>query len=164
MVEQYIESDIIEFMFLSSRQILAAIKRKNILIEPFNATQLSGASYTFTISDKIKRLTNFKSINNKIIAEYKESRIPKSGYKLKSGQFVVLYTKEHVNLKGKYICVLSTRSPLAQIGLDVLKGSSFAEPDTNNSFALEVTNQGPLTILINPGMKIVKGFFCPFLP
>ncbi len=146
-------------MVLSAHQIHEAIKNKSILIEPFNPNHLNGASYTFILSNKLKKITKLQTIKSKMIVEFEEFKIPKCGYELKSGEFVVLQTKEHINLKGTYVCLLSTRSSLAQAGLDVIQSSSFAEPDTNNSFALEVTNHGPITIIVYPGMKIVKGIF-----
>lgn len=61
--------------------------------------------------------------------------------------------KERVTLNGKFVCLLSTRAIIAQMGLDVTQNSFLCESDTNNQFALEVTNRGPISVKMYPGTK-----------
>jgi len=58
-----------------------------------------------------------------------------------------------------YGCLLATRPKLAQIGLDVLQGSSLVRSGSDCQLTLETVNHGPISIRVFPGMKIVKAMF-----
>lgn len=146
-------------MFLNSNQIKKAVEEKEISITSFNPSNLKGASYTFTLDSRFKAIKKKDYLDSRVDPEFDEIEIGENGYELKQGDFAVFYTKEKVTLNGKYICILSTRATIAQMGLDVTQGSFLAEPDTDNQFALEITNRGPMPIKIYTGIKIVKGIF-----
>ena len=135
-------------MFLSSEQIKKAVKQSRLGIQPFSEKNLKPVSYTFTLGDILKNPNTGREI-----------RIPEKGYKLPPGEFIIGQTTEHVKLYGNYICFLSTRSSLAQQGIDVLQSSTVAEPDTDGHLTVEITNHGPKKIILNRGMRIVKGIF-----
>ncbi len=146
-------------MFLTASQINKVIEDKEISIVPFEPKYVKGASYTFTLGNKIKTLKKKDYLDSREDPEFDEAEIPADGYVLNPGDFAILYTKEVVTLNNKYVCLLSTRATIAMMGLDVMQSSFFCEPDTNNPFGLEVTNAGPLPVRIYPGTKIVKGVF-----
>ena len=146
-------------MFLSGNQIKKAITNGDFIMSPFEPKNLNGASYTFTLGNKAKKLKKEMAIDARDEPEFEEFAIDEGGYEIKPGEFAVFYTREKINLKGKYVCLLSTRATIAQMGLDVTQGSFLCEPDTDNPFALEITNKGPLPIRLYPGLKIVKGLF-----
>jgi len=83
------------------------------------------------------------------------------GYVLNPGDFLLGFTAEHLDLKGKFACFLGARGSCAQAGLSVLLSSDFAEPDTDNPIILEIGNAGRCPIRINTGLRIVKGIFVP---
>lgn len=146
-------------MFFSKDKIQKLVEEGEIEIVPFNPKNLKGASYTFTLSSKVKVLKKKEFLDSRIDPEFDELEISENGYELKPNEFAIFYTNEKVNLKGKYVCLLSTRSTIAQMGLEIMKCSFFAEPDTNNQFALEITNLGALPVRLYAGIKIVKGVF-----
>ena len=80
---------------------------------------------------------------------------------MQPGEFVIGFTTETLTLNGKFGCFLSARGSCAQIGLSVLIGSNFAEPDTDNPQALEMVNVSKLPIKLVVGMPIAKGIFSP---
>jgi deoxycytidine triphosphate deaminase len=145
-------------MILSADAIKDAINKDDLSIRPFNGENLKPASYTFTLSSKIlipKKVSCIK------IGESEREEIVMSpdGFILNPGEFVLGYTEEHISLKNKYGCFLSTRGSCAQAGLSVLLGSDFAEPDTDNCIILEIHNASNCPIKLETGMKIVKGIF-----
>lgn len=141
-------------MILSKKSIEQAIDNGDLVIEPFSIELLKDASYTFTLASKLKMLKQPGS-------ELEEVSMESSGFDLLPGMFVVGFTNERIVLNGKYGCFLSNRSSCAQMGLSVLLGSDFAEPDTNGTQALEIHNVSDSIIRLIPGMKIAKGIFMP---
>ncbi len=146
-------------MFYSKDQIHDLVIKGEIEITPFDPNLLKEASYTFTLDSKIRTLKNKEFLDSRIDPEFDEIEIPEQGYKLNPGELVLCNTKETINLKGKYICLVGTRSTIAQMGIDVAQSSFIVEPDTNNQLILEVTNNGSLPVVLYPGTKIIKGIF-----
>ncbi|MDO8590194.1 MAG: hypothetical protein Q7R69_02885 [bacterium] len=147
-------------MVISEDKIRRAIEEKEISIQPFNGSLLKDVSYTFTLSNKFclpKVTTEFIDARDSI--EFEEKVMPDEGYLLRPGEFIVCYTKEKVTLNNKFVCLISTRASLAQMGLNVTQGSFLTGSDTDNIFALETSNNGNLPIKLFPGMKIAKGVF-----
>lgn len=146
-------------MFLSGRKIEEALYDGSLGISRFRRDNLKGASYTFTLSSKILTLKKVEVLNSEQKPEYDEHEIGEEGYLLEPGAFVLGYTEEKLTLNGKYICFLSTRGSIAQLGLNVLLGSAFAEPDTDNPQLVEIHNASPVPIKLLAGTKLIKGVF-----
>ena len=147
-------------MIFSGVQIKGLIESGEISIRPFDQRNLKEASYTFTLGKKIKTLKPAPFIDSRYDAEFDELDIPEEGYLLEPNAFVVGFTNEHIELNGKYVCILSNRSSLAQMGLNITLNSILAEPSTDGKFALEIHNVGINPIKLFFGMAIVKGIFC----
>ena len=135
-------------MFLTADQIKLAVQNGDLEITGFSEENLKPASYTFKLDSVLKDPKSGSEIP-----------VSSEGYELAPGSFVLGRTRESVNLRGKFVCILGTRGSLAQQGVDALQSSSIAEPDTNSCLTLEITNQGPHSVVLLPGMKIVKGAF-----
>ena len=146
-------------MFLSGEKIEQAIKEGSLGILPFDRNNLKGASYTFTLASKILMLKQTGILDVEQKPEYEEHSIGSDGFILKPGTFVLGYTQEKLTLNNKYICFLSARSSLAQVGLNTLLGSFFAEPNTDSPQVIEIHNTASIPIKLRAGMKLVKGVF-----
>lgn len=157
-------------MILSGTAIEQAVRDGSLSIEPFSAANLKPASYVFTLGEKLwlpviphpsPPLSNGREtyLDSRKDVELEEVLFPADGYTLAPGGFVIGRTREHVKLNGKYMMQLDTRSSLAQMGLNVTQGSSWAEPNTDNSFALEISNQGTIPVKLYPGIRIARGIF-----
>lgn len=144
---------------LSKEHIQAAIESGQLDISPFDPANLKEASYTFTLAVRLLRVKTGQTFNVGERPNYDELSIPEEGYPLQPGEFVLGYTQEILSLNGKYACMLSVRGSCAQIGLNALLSDSFAEPDTDGCLALAIHNAGQSAILLQVGMKIVKGVF-----
>ena len=147
-------------MFVSGEKIKELVAAGELGITPFNPANVKSASYMFTLDNRV-RVTKSEGdfLDARVDAEFSEQIIPEDGLILEPGAFAVFFTKESVNLSGKYICLLSTRSSSAQIGLDISQGSFLCEPESNQQFALEISNHNNVPIKLFPGMKITKGIF-----
>jgi deoxycytidine triphosphate deaminase len=135
-------------MILSGASIERAVADGELGIDPFVKDHIKDASYTFTLGPRL-------TVNGS------EQMIGPEGYLLEPNGFVLGYTEEKLSLRGKYGCFLSTRGSIAQMGLSVLLGSTFAEPDTDQTITLEIHNVSRAPIRLEAGMKLVKGIFIP---
>ena len=91
--------------------------------------------------------------------EYEEISLGEEGYLLKPNEFIVGCSKEHLTLNNEVAAILSTRGPIAQMGLSVLLSSAYAEPGTENHIAFEVHNVSGMPIKLFPDLKLVKATF-----
>ncbi len=148
-------------MVLSHTTIKEEIAAGRLEIDPFDEKNLKGASYTFTLSSKLRFITTHGHLRTDKKPDYKEIIMDEKGYVLNPEEFLLGLTQEKLSLNGNFACLLSNRGSCAQIGLDVLLSSTFAEPDTNNVQTLEIKNIGQCPILLLPGMSIAKGIFLP---
>ena len=146
-------------MILSSSSIEQAIAHGEIGITPFEKENLKGASYTFTLGSKIRipKIGVTTSVDTKAPSD--EHEMDSTGFILEPGKFILGVTRESLALNGKFGCFLSVRGSCAQIGLNALLSSSFAEPDTDNPQILEIQNASQNPIRLYTRMKIVKGIF-----
>lgn len=150
-------------MILSAQQIKQAVQEGNLGIDPFNEANIKGASFTFTLDTTIRCLEEGQVLRADTKPKYIEHLIPDEGYVLEPDQFVLGFTKEKLTLNEKYGCLLSARGSCAQIGLSILLGSHFAEPDTDCKQTLEIVNVSKSRILLFRDMAIVKGVFMPII-
>ncbi len=148
-------------MILSAQQIKEVVQEGKLGIDSFNEANIKGASYTFTLDATIHCLDEGQILRADTKPKHTEHSIPDEGYILEPGQFVLGFTKEKLTLNGKYACMLSARGSCAQIGLSILLGSHFAEPDTDCKQTLEISNVSKSPILLFRDMPIVKGVFMP---
>ena len=118
-------------MFFSGEQLNRLILEREIIIEPFEPNNLKSMSYTFVLGNTVRVLKKQSFLDTRQAPFFNEMQIPDDGYELNPGDFAIFLTKEKISLNGKYICLLSTRSTIAQMGLDVSQSSFFAEPDTD---------------------------------
>lgn len=124
-------------MFLNKEEIKRAVQDGEIGITDFKEEYLKTASYTLTLGPIEGRDT----------------------LELKPGGFVLLETKEKITLNGKYCGLMVTPADLARQGINVTQGSDFAEPDTDNTMILEISNSGNEPVVFKEGMKVLKIVF-----
>ncbi len=146
-------------MILSGVAIEQAVKKGDLGIDPFDVANLKGASYTLSLSSKLSIPKKAGVLGLNISPEYEEVVMGEDGFILNPGDFVLGYTNEKLSLNGNYACLLSVRSSCARLGLNVLLGSNFVEPDTDSLQILEIHNAAASPIRLEVGMKIVKGIF-----
>jgi dCTP deaminase len=148
-------------MILTKQEILKEIKKKRIVIEPFDESSVGPASVDLTLDNKL-RVFNSKP---KIIEEdvdYKKiyGLIDISeGYVLKSGELVLGITKEKITLPEDICGWLNSRSRFARIGLMSHITAPFIAPGISNRQILEIFNAGKNKIKLIPGTKICQLVF-----
>lgn len=121
-------------MIFSQVKILDYLKRGLIKIEPFSESNIGVASYDIHL-DLPTPIT------------------------LHKGDFINVKTKEKLTLSPTVACFISTRGSMASKGLDASQSSFFCEPDTNNQITLEISYNGPESLVLKSGDSIAKAVF-----
>jgi dCTP deaminase len=145
-------------MILTDHEISQLIEGKEIAISPFSQENLKDGSYTLTLGKRVLLPVKQEILDAREKAQFVEKEIGE-GIILNPGDFIVCFTEEKITLNGNVGCFLSTRSSLAQMGLNVTQGSMYAESDTDNVFALEISNHGVSPVRLTHGLRIVKAVF-----
>lgn len=150
---------------LTKEIILKEIKNGNIVIEPFYPDQIGPASVDlhlgnhFRIFEKLNRVfhieeeSNVETVTDPIEVKDGESLL------LKPGETVLGVTREKITLSSAIAGWLEGRSRFARLGLGVHITSGFLQPGIANYQVLEITNLGPTSFELSPGLRICQVVF-----
>jgi dCTP deaminase len=147
-------------MFLSDKDIHAAVKKGEIILEPFNPKQLQPATYdiklgnTFIINEphSTKAIDPVKGIFPKTQnVEIKDGE----EFVLHPGVSILGYSKEKFGSE-QYLIEVNGKSSLARIGLIVHNSASIVNPGHFLNIALELSNLNNFPIVLRPGMEIAQ--------
>ncbi len=150
-------------MILTKEVILKEMKRKNIIVTPFNLSCVGPGSIDLTLSSTIRVFDKKKDIvrvdeqaDYKLLTKVVDI---KRGYILKPGQLVMGITQEKITLKGDICGWLNSRSRFARIGLMSHITAPFIAPGVSNQQVLEIYNASPISLKLIPGVKICQLIF-----
>lgn len=147
-------------MFLSDKDIHAAVKKGEITLEPFNPRQLQPATYdiklgnTFIVNDPhtTTAIDPVKGIYPKTQkVEVKDG----DEFVLHPGVSILGYSKEKFG-SDQYLIEVNGKSSLARIGLIVHNSASIVNPGHFLNIALELCNLNNVPIVLRPGMEIAQ--------
>lgn len=150
---------------LSHWQILKEIKEKNIGISPFEPKNVGPVSVdlrlgsVFRVFEKSSRkIMLVEGLDaNKLSRQVKLK--PGGTLTLKPGQLVLGCTLEKIKLSPKIVGTLTGRSRFARLGLAVHVSSSLVQPGVDNVQVLEILNNSPFKIELNPGVRFCQIMF-----
>lgn len=156
-------------MILTHDTIFAAIKAREIVIEPFDIGSLEAASYNVTLAPKIRvfreglneiDVTEVAMSANGLQEITKIVEIPPNGYYLlKPGELVLGMTVETLTLPMDIAAWLQGRSRFARMGLMVHITASFIQPGISNRQVFEIFNASRNAIKIEAGARIAQLIF-----
>jgi len=147
-------------MFLSDKDIHAAVKNGEITLEPFDQKRLQPATYdirlgnTFIINDahSTKAIDPAKGIFPQTqTIEVKDG----DEFVLHPGISILGYSKERFG-SDSYLIEVNGKSSLARIGLIVHNSASIVNPGHILNIALELCNLNNVPIVLRPGMEIAQ--------
>lgn len=104
-------------MILTGIEIKKQIKKKNIIISPFNRKRITTNSYDLTLGDDYLVYLE-KVLDPAKENRYKIKKIPKSGLKLKSRDFILGHSFERIG-STKFVPIIHAKSSIARLGLFV---------------------------------------------
>lgn len=152
-------------MFLSDKDIHAAVKGGDITLEPFDKKRLQPASYDI-------RLGNIFIINDPHTTSFID---PAKGihpnthqvdvedgdeFVLHPGVSILGYSKEYFG-SDRFLIEVTGKSSLARIGLLVHNSAGLVNPGHYLNIALELCNLNNVPIILRPDMEIAQLTFSP---
>ena len=139
-------------MILSGNEIRQRIAAGDIVIEPYNETQLNPNSYNLRIADKLV------IYREAVVDAKRENRtetitIPPEGYVLRPGRVYLGSTVEYTETRN-LVPKLDGRSSIARLGLMVHLTAGFGDVCFRGQWTLELVAAQPIRIY--PGMEICQ--------
>ncbi len=144
----------------SNEDIIAAIKRGELIIEPFSPKHIRAAGVTLHLSEDLLRPVPGTIIDPKrrILPEYEEIKITaEKPYMLKPGEFILGATLQSVTVGHSLGFLIEGRSTMARLGLTIVQTAMMVEPGhSGRPITLELANNGANPILLYPKLKIAR--------
>jgi len=142
-------------MILTGQEIIKQVRKGKIKIDPFDPKLVTTNSYDLSIDKYLIRYKT-KVLDPKRKPEYETLLIPKVGFKMDKGNFLLGSTKEKIG-SDYFVPIIHARSGIARMGLfvhitaDLIDIGSFG----NSTLQLFAT----LPIILYRGMKIAQVSF-----
>ena len=148
-------------MILTKKEILKAVKTKEIKIEPFNPKNVGSGSVDLTLDNQFRIFNNAGIIELDENIDYKKYArlVTREKIILKPGEMILGITKEKITLPGNMCGWLQGRTRFARLGLNVHITASFVQPGSENKQVLEIINMNKIPMEIKAGTKICQIVF-----
>lgn len=146
---------------LSDHDIVAAMKRGDLLIEDFHDDQLQPASYDLRLDPMFRAPSSeFHAIDLANVPEghtFLSSMDDSDGQlMLAPGRFILASTQEYFELGDTLGARVEGRSSLGRLGLMVHITAGFVDPGFCGNITFEVYNASPWTLTLHSGMKVAQ--------
>lgn len=139
-------------MILSDKKILEEIKKKNILIKPFDIKNMGGNSYDAHLSKYLAQYTD-KTLDSKRHNKIKHFEIPKKGFILKPGQLYLASTMEYTETH-KHVPFLEGKSSTGRLGIDIHATAGKGDVGFCGYWTMEISTTKPVRVYA--GMPIAQ--------
>ncbi len=147
----------------SDQDILKAIKKKDLVITPFDKKSLNPASYTFHLGDNFLLTDGGRKIDPLYDSPVDLYNSYEGEYWLKPNEFLLTETLERVTVGRKIGMLFDGSSTLARLGVTVHITANAIQTGhgarSPRKITLEVKNLSKNTIKLTPGMPFGKGLF-----
>ncbi len=148
---------------LTHDEILKAIARGEIGVDPFDETAVGPASIDLRLSPHFKVFRKPREVvvvdDQVDYRELTETVTAPQGLLLMPGETILGWTVEKITTSPSLCGWLEGRSTFARLGLMVHISASFMQPGLDNNQCLEMTNFSPNPMLIKPGTRICQYAF-----
>jgi dCTP deaminase len=140
-------------VILSDTEILAAIERGDILIDPFDITALGGNSYDVRLAPVLRTYETHPPWHLDCVIEHqtRDVTIPDTGYLLVPGILYLGSTVEYTETH-KHVPYLDGRSSVGRLGISIHATAGRGDVGFCNHWTMEITVAQP--VCIYAGMKI----------
>ena len=151
-------------MFLSDKDIKAAVATGAIIIKPFDEERLQLASYDVTLGNEFEVVDRHQvqasDPAKKIFPKTRKITIEDGGsFVLHPGENVLGKQREFVGVDLEHLILLSGKSSLARIGLVVHNTAMLFNPGHKFYPTFELVNSSNIPIILRPGMEIAQLIF-----
>lgn len=165
----HIDNDIFSLRdaILSDVGILDLNKEGLLVEQPLSDTQIQPNSIDLTLGNTWKKIkpNMDDQINPKYPMEYKEGVFEKrmfgeyeTFYCVKPGEFVLMASKEILNIPNGLVGFVCGRSSIARLGIQT-EQAGFIDSGFRGTITLEVYNQTKYPIILYSGMRVAQVYF-----
>ena len=150
---------------LTHNEIIKAIKRGKIKIEPYDESQIGPASIDLTLGNEFRIFKSHQAPyhvrNDANFEDITEKRAIKNGESIvvNPGEMILGITVEKITLPEDLCGRLEGRSRFARFGLAIHITAGFVQPGISNHQVLEIANLGRAPLALYPGTKICQFIF-----
>lgn len=137
-------------MILSDKKILEKVDNGEIVITPFDISNMGGNSYDVHLSKNFAQYID-KEIDAKKHNEIKHFEIPEEGFVLRPGELYLGSTLEYTE-SHKHVPFLEGKSSTGRLGIDIHATAGKGDVGFCGFWTLEISTSIPVRIY--PGMPI----------
>lgn len=146
-------------MFLSDKDILEAIEKGEIKIEPFNKENIQPGSVDLTLGKDFLILDEYHEKGGIIKFDEEPIYLKREGTLiLPAGQFALGTTREFITLAPNIVASVQGRSSVGRRGL-FIQNAGWVDPGFEGNLTLELYNPNKSPIELKPGTRICQLFF-----
>lgn len=131
-------------MILTDKKILEAIQKEEIIIEPFDRSNLGTNSYDVHLS-KYLAIYESEVLDAKKHNTIKEITIPEEGYVIKPGTLYLGVTEEYTETHNS-VPFLEGKSSIGRLGIDIHATAGKGDVGFCNTWTLEISCVHPVRI------------------
>jgi dCTP deaminase len=141
---------------LIDTEILSAIHKGEIVIDPFDAANIQPNSYDLTLGDEFLWFPHSESPidpHTKATSRDHASLISKE-FMIRPHEFVLATTLERVELPKDICAMLMGRSSFARLGLEVHQTAGWVDAGFKGNLTLELVNNNSRPLILRKGDKV----------
>jgi len=142
-------------MIITSSEILKAIKRGDIIIDPFDMSRLNPNSYNLRLHNELYVLKE-GCLDMKQVCQYDVLTISEEGLILEPNRLYLGRTVEHTTAK-KYVPLIEGRSSIGRLGIFIHATAGFGDVGFSGYWTLEISVIQPIRIY--PFVEIAQIYF-----
>lgn len=147
-------------MILTGSQIEQAVKRRDIIIDPFNPTQLGPNSYDLRLAKHVAVYED-RILDAAVEPAIKRFDMDHNGLLLEPGKLYLMCTLETTG-GDLYVPGIEGRSSVGRLGISVHATAGFGDIGFHGTWTLEVSCIQPVKIYA--GMRICQVYFTKCVP
>lgn len=152
-------------MMLNDKQIKAGCEYRG-LIEPYKPANVGPCSIDLTLGKNIAYYQGNTAIDPAKHSTYnlKNENMPKTGYVLQPGEFILAETIEKITLPRYLAGKVDGRSSIGRLGIAVHITAGFIDAGFSGTITLEIHNVNSRAVILRPGMIIAQMCFFEIEP
>lgn len=156
-------------MALSDVEIFMELQAGSVVIDPLpdTTTEISASAIDLHLGPRLLVYKqdpgglslDLRALNATQLLNFACDEIDLTGEKshpLSKGEFVIGFTRENITLPAHLCARVEGRSSLARVGLSIHNTAPTIHAGYNNTIALELTNVGPIKLLLSEGIPICQ--------
>lgn len=135
----------------------------DLTIEPFDKANLEPASVDLHLGDEFTRVEHTYTPGGAVVRpgdedalNYVEAEPP---VHLNPGDTILATTRETIGLPDDLSAEVTGRSTLGRLFVSVHQTAGFIDPGFEGEVTLELSNEGPATLVLEPGLRICQIVF-----